>query len=53
MLCKELPNGLRLRSTPAQRPAGVGMPLQGYWCVGRDNAILLEPTPSHANGLTA
>ena len=29
MLCKELPNGWRLRSTPAQRPAGVGMLLQG------------------------
>ena len=27
------------------------MPLQGYWWVERDNAILTEPTPSHANCL--
>jgi len=41
----EAPNGWRLRSTPAQRPVGVGMPLQGIalaW-VGRDNAVLAEP----------
>ena len=29
------------------------MPLQGYWWAGRDNATLSEPTPSHANCLTA
>jgi len=25
----------------------------GYWWPGRDNVTLMEPTPSHANCLTA
>jgi len=63
-LCMLPPNGWRLRSTPAQRPVGVGMPLRGTGDLDtasqvdpagaeRDNATLPEPASSHKNCLTA